>query len=161
MSDAGEVKREARDVEAEGLFVTTCYNINDGVDAIFGNYARHGFESACGYFRQEIIPEFEEKLASKDALISDLRATLKHDVDKIEAAYMSQLSAKDATIAKLRAALEFYADEGNWSYCTSQTTSHMIGPDDHYAIEPFGEKFVAGLVAHKALKETEGGRSET
>lgn len=57
----------------------------------------------------------------------------------------------EAQIEELVRALEFYADADNWSECTAQTTSHMIGPDDHSATVPFGNKFVAGLKARQAL----------
>lgn len=52
-----------KDKVAMGLFITTCYNLNDSIDAAFSRYAQHGFESACDYLRSEEIKALEAKLS--------------------------------------------------------------------------------------------------
>lgn len=112
---------------------------------------------------EEVIEEASRNRIDRDALkakCEELERTMEFRVqeknNKLFNSWAITIQERDearAQCEKLAAALEFYADDDNWSECTDQTTSHMIGPDDHAATVPFGKKFKAGLKAKTALEE--------
>ena len=70
------------DAESCGKFITACYNLNDPVDEFASRYAKHGFETACDYYKSDKFSDLPAVLTLLEKAIEMAEAYATTDTEK-------------------------------------------------------------------------------